>query len=287
MAATVSVLILTRNEQETLPDCLASVAWCDDIHVLDSFSTDRTVQIAESLGATVTQRVFDNYAAHRNFGLALPFRHPWVLSLDADERVSPALAAEIQQVVPAAPPAISAFRIPRRDYFLKTWLRRAQLSRWYIRLVRKDRAHYTRAVNEVLEVEGEIGDLQHPLLHFPFAKGITQWVEKHNTYSTMEAQLIDRNSGLLQPSIQSALRDPDFHTRRLHQKAIFYKLPARPLIKWTYMMFVRGAILDGPAGIAYSTLQSFYEYLIVLKTRELRAATKHREPDSESGPQAQ
>jgi hypothetical protein len=75
---------------------------------------------------------------------------------------------------------------------------------------------------------------------------------------------------LQNPSLRAALRGPGFHTRRLHQKAFFYRMPARPLIKWCYMMFVRGAILDGAAGVAYATLQSFYEYLIVLKTRELR-----------------
>jgi hypothetical protein len=66
------------------------------------------------------------------------------------------------------------------------------------------------------------------------------------------------------------LRDPDFHTRRLHQKAIFYRMPGRPLIKWLYMMFVRGAVLDGAAGVTYATLQAFYEVMIVLKTKELR-----------------
>ena len=87
----------------------------------------------------------------------------------------------------------------------------------------------------------------------------------------MEARLIYSRSGLQEPSLRTALRDPDFHTRRLHQKALFYRLPGRPAIKWSYMMFVRGALLDGPAGIAYATLQSFYEYLIVLKTKELRS----------------
>lgn len=271
MAPNVSVLILTRNEEHTLPDCLASVAWCNDVHVLDSFSTDQTVHVAQGAGAMVTQRIFDNYAAHRNVGLKLTFRHPWLFILDADERVPPELAEELQRVAASATPEISGFRVQRRDFFLNTWLKRSQLSPLYIRLVRPERGRYTRAINEVLEVEGTVGDLKNPLIHFPFSKGIAQWVEKHNVYSTMEAALICRNTGLRDPSLRTALRDPDFHTRRLHQKAIFYKLPARPLIKWLYMMFVRGAMLDGPAGVAYATLQSFYEYLIVLKTRELRA----------------
>jgi hypothetical protein len=86
----------------------------------------------------------------------------------------------------------------------------------------------------------------------------------------MEAELIHRQQGLQNPSWKTALRDPDFHTRRRHQKAIFYRLPGRPLIKWLYMMFLRGAILDGGAGLTYATLQSIYEYFIVLKTKELQ-----------------
>jgi hypothetical protein len=135
--------------------------------------------------------------------------------------------------------------------------------------VRPERARYTRAINEVLEVNGRVAELSYPMDHYPFSKGIAHWVAKHNMYSTMEAELIYRQEGLKDPSWGKALRDPDFHVRRLHQKALFYRMPGRPLIKWVYMMFVRGAVLDGAAGLAYATLQSFYEYMIVLKTREL------------------
>ena len=271
----ISVLILTRNEERDLPGALASVAWSDDIHVLDSHSTDATVALAQGAGAHVTQRPFDNYAAHRNFGFTLPFKYPWLLILDADERPTPALSAEMQQRVGAASPEVSAFRLRRRDFLLGTWLKHAQLTPLYIRLVRPERSRWTRSINEVLEVDGLIADLIEPLDHFPFSKGIAHWVDKHNRYSTMEAELIHSQSGLQNPSLRTALGlgpgDPDFHTRRLHQKALFYQLPGRHLIKWSYMMFVRGALLDGPAGIAYATLQSFYEYLIVLKTKELQA----------------
>ena len=119
-------------------------------------------------------------------------------------------------------------------------------------------------------MEGLIGDLKEPLDHFPFSKGMAHWIAKHNTYSTMEAELIVRGQGLLRPSWRSALRDPDFHTRRLHQKALFYKLPARPLLKWLYMVVVRRSFLDGWAGMTYATLQAIYEYFIVLKVNELK-----------------
>lgn len=268
----ISVLILTKNESLDLPGALASVAWSDDIHVLDSFSTDETVAIAEAAGAHVTRRPFDNHAAHRNFGFTLPFKYPWLLILDADERPTPGLSLEMQSVVRTAAPETAGYRVRRRDFLFNTWLKHAQLSPFYIRLVRPERSRYTRAINEVLEVDGTILDLHEPLDHFPFSKGISYWVERHNWYSTLEAQLIYQQQGLQNPSLRTALTDSDFHTRRLHQKALFYRMPGRPLIKWCYMMFVRGALLDGAAGIAYATLASFYEYLIVLKTREMEIA---------------
>jgi glycosyltransferase involved in cell wall biosynthesis len=271
MTQPISVLILTKNEERDIPACLASVSWCDDIHVFDSCSTDSTVAIAQQAGARVHQRPFDDYATHRNAALTtLSFKHPWVFLLDADERPTPELSREMQQVTLNAAEEISGFRLRRRDFLFGTWLKHAQISPFYIRLVRPSRARYIRAINEVLEVEGRIADLTHPLDHFPFSKGIAHWVTKHNLYSTMEAQLIHNQQGLQNPSLITALRDPDFHTRRLHQKAIFYQLPGRPLLKWLYMVFYRRAILDGAAGVTYATLQSFYEYLIVLKTKELQ-----------------
>jgi glycosyltransferase involved in cell wall biosynthesis len=269
-APPISVLILTKNEEQNLPACLASVAWSDDIHVFDSHSTDATVEIARTAGAQVHTRIFDDYATHRNAALSEPFKHPWVFLLDADERPTPELSAEMQRVVLEAPANTAGFRLRRRDFFLGAWLKHAQISPFYIRLVRPDRARYSRAVNEVLELNGPVAELVHPLDHFPFSKGIAEWIAKHNVYSTMEAELIFRQQGLQNPSLRAALTHPDFNIRRLHQKAFFYRMPARPLIKWGYMMFVRGAILDGPAGVTYATLQSIYEYFIVLKIKQLR-----------------
>ncbi|MEI9978148.1 MAG: glycosyltransferase family 2 protein [Edaphobacter sp.] len=205
----ISVLILTRNEQRDLPGCLASVSWSDDIHIFDSHSTDDTVAIARAAGAQIHTRAFDDYATHRNAALAtIPFKHPWVFLLDADERPTPNLSREMQQLALAAPPETAAFRVRRRDYLFDTWLKHAQISPFYIRLVRPERARYTRAINEVLEVEGIVADLSYPLDHYPFSKGIAHWIAKHNQYSTMEAELIAHNHGLQNPSLLSALRDP-------------------------------------------------------------------------------
>lgn len=270
----ISVLILTKDEANVLPGCLESIAWCDDIHVLDSNSTDGTQTVAADLGAHVTERRFDDYAAQRNAGLTeLPFRHEWILILDADERPSAELSAEMQQAVQHVPTATAAFRLRRRDYLWNTWLKHAQLTPTYIRLVRRGRARYDRAVNETLQVDGGVQDLTAPLQHYPFSKGIAWWVERHNRYSTMEAALFDTGAATAGASPWQALFAKSPQDRRAAQKALFYKMPGRPLIKWLFMMFVRGAVLDGPAGWTYATLQAFYEYLIVLKRRErLKAA---------------
>lgn len=265
----ISVLILTRNEEQDLPGCLDSVAWCDDVHILDSESDDRTAEIARQRGATVTTRRFDTYAAQRNAGMELPYRHNWVLVLDADERPTPELCAEMSPAIAVAPATVSGFRIRRRDFLWGTWLKHAQLTPYYVRLLRIGHAHYTRDVNEVVEVDGEIRELRSPLDHLAFSKGITHWMAKHNRYSTMEAELLARGNATRGASLFQAFFAGNFHERRVAQKAIFYELPARPLIKWFYMMFVRGALLDGSAGVMYATLHSFYEYLIEVKYREL------------------
>jgi glycosyltransferase involved in cell wall biosynthesis len=268
----ISILILTRNEEQDLPACLDSVAWSDDVHVFDSFSTDRTADVARARGAHVVQRAFDSYARQRNAALdTLPFRYPWIFLLDADERPTPALAAEMQLAVQAANETTAGFRVRRRDFLHGTWLKHAQLSPYYIRLVRRGRARYVREVNEVLEVDGQVADLTGMLDHFPFSKGTAHWLHKHNVYSTMEAEIIVSGSSRSDASLSKALFAKDFHEKRRAQKALFYSMPARPLIKWFYMVLVRRAILDGAAGITYANLQAIYEYMIVLKTRELYA----------------
>ena len=265
----ISVLILTRDEEQDLPGCLDSIPWCDDIHILDSESTDRTVEIARQRGAHVTTRHFDTYAAQRNAAMQLPFRHQWVLVLDADERPTSELSAEMLQAIAIAPASVSGYRMRRRDFLWGTWLKHAQMTPYYVRLLRVGHVHYTRDVNEVVEVDGDILELHSPLDHFAFSKGISHWIAKHNAYSSKEAELLASGNATQGASLYQALFARNFHERRVAQKAIFYELPGRPVIKWCYMMFVRGALLDGHAGVMYATLHSFYEFLIEVKCREL------------------
>jgi glycosyltransferase involved in cell wall biosynthesis len=271
----ISVLILTKNEEQDLPACLASVAWCDDVHVFDSYSDDSTVDIARAAGATITQRKFDNWAAHQNWGLQnIPFKHNWVLYIDADERVSAGLLDALQKVKPTLNDAINvAFEIRRRDFaWNNVWLKHAQVSPFYLRLFRPDKMRYERLVNPLSIPDGPVARLDGFLDHYPFSKGIRFWLSRHIGYADMEAQMRLQNlQNAVNFSIRKALFSADFTERRYHQKGFFYKMPFRPFIKWTYMVFFKMAFLDGGAGVTYATLQSVYEYFIVLKTRELLA----------------
>lgn len=274
----ISVLILTKNEQQDLPGCLESVAWSDDIHVFDSYSTDNTVAIAQAAGAQVTQRHFDNWAAHQNWGLAnLSFKYPWVFYLDADERVTPELVRSMQAAV-SNPSQDVAFRVQRRDFLNGTWLKHVQSSPFYLRLFRPEKMRYERLVNPVSIADGPVGQVAGYLDHYPFSKGIGYWFDRHNKYSTFEAQQILDNerqhlsSGGQPFSVVAAFTEKDFHARRFHQKELFYRMPARPLVKFLLLYGLKRGFLDGSAGFTYAVISSIYEYLIVLKTKELRQA---------------
>ena len=216
----ISVLILTHNEEQDLPGCLDSVAWSDDVQVFDSGSTDRTAEIARARGATVTTRAFDGYARQRNAAMQLPFRHGWVLVLDADERPTAALSAEMQLAVQGVAAEVSGYRMRRRDFLWGTWLKHAQMTPFYVRLLRVGRARYSREVNEVVEVDGRIVELSEPLDHFPFSKGLSHWIAKHNAYSTKEAEVLAAGTFVADASLKQALFARNFHERRVAQKAI-------------------------------------------------------------------
>ncbi len=264
----VSVLILTLNEEINLAGCIDSCAGCDDIVVLDSMSTDRTRDIAAAMGARVLERRFDNYAAQRNAGLTtVQYKHPWVLMIDADERMTPELAAEIQTRTSAADADLAMFRIRRKDFFLGRWLRRSSgYPSWFGRLVRAGRVRVEREVNEEYVTDGRIEHLQSHLHHYPLNKGIAYWFERHNRYSTMEAQVTQsaRSEALAWRGLVST--DPIDRRRTLKQ--IAYRMPMRPLIVFLYLYLIRLGLLDGRAGLYYSSMRAAYEMLIDLKVLE-------------------
>jgi glycosyltransferase involved in cell wall biosynthesis len=267
----ISVLILTKDEEKDLPGCLESVSWCDDIHVFDSMSGDRTIEIAKSAGAHVTQRPFDNWAAHQNWALShLPFKHPWVFYLDADERMTPDLIRAVWAAT-ADPGDCVAFRVQRRDFFRGRWLKHVQASPFYMRLFRPEKMRYERLVNPVSLPDGPVSQVSGYLDHFPFSKGMSHWIARHNSYSSLEAaQILENQRGKYRFSVMKAVTAKDFHERRFQQKELFYRIPVRPLVKFFILYVGKRGFLDGSAGFTYAVLQSIYEYFIMLKTEEQR-----------------
>ena len=265
-----SILVLTKNEQTDLPGCLQSVAWSDDVVVYDSCSTDKTAEIARSQGARVVERLFDNWASHQNWGLRnITFKHPWVFYIDADERLTPEAAEELRAIARDPSSTCVAYRIRRRDFFQGRQLKHVQTSPWYIRFFQPEFVHYERLVNPITVVDGPIGDLQHPLDHYPFSKGLSHWIARHNSYSSFEAQQILQNRVNQEPfSLRAAFLERDFNRRRFHQKELFYRLPARPLFKFLLLYVIKRGFLDGRPGFTYALLQSIYEAFIVLKVQE-------------------
>lgn len=266
----ISILILTKNEVVNLGDCLDSVAFSDDVVILDSESTDATVQIAKSFSATVLTRPFDNYAAQRNFGLAHNFKHDWVLMLDADERVPEDFVEEIRAVTNRIDNPVTLYRMRRKDIFMGRWLKRSSgYPTWFGRLFRKGQVRVEREINEEYYTSGKVALLEGHLMHYPFNKGIAYWFERHNRYSSMEAVK------LLEECAQSLAyenfisRDPML--RRKAFKALAYRLPLRPFLTFVYLYFVRFGFLDGKAGLNFCLMRAVYEILINLKIKELKS----------------
>jgi glycosyltransferase involved in cell wall biosynthesis len=268
----ISVLILTLNEEVNLEACIDSCAWCDDIVVFDSFSSDRTPVIAAGKAVRFLQRRFDNYAAQRNAALSeVIFKYPWVLMVDADERTPTNLIAEMTQAVADADPDTVLFRMRRKDFFLGRWLRRSSgYPSWFGRLMRVGRVRIEREVNEEYIADGNTLHLRSHLLHYPFNRGIGYWYERHNRYSSMEA--LAKIRARAAPLSFGSLFGADPVERRRVLKQLVYRMPMRPSIWFFYLYVFRMGFLDGRAGFAFSRMRASYELIIDLKVLELEHA---------------
>ena len=274
-----SILILTKNEQANLPACLESVVWCDDVVVLDSLSTDETCDIAARSGARVFRRPFDDFGSQRNFALdEIPFKHAWVFHLDADERFNEELRSECERMI--ALDEMSAYFVPNKIIFLGKWIKRCtQYPYPQVRLLKIGEVRFKKAGHGQREDEAKrgVGHIHIPYDHYNFSKGIADWVEKHNRYSSGEAEeLLATRSG---PIDWSGLFSGESMRRKRSLKQIHARLPGRWLVKFLYLYFLRLGFLDGYPGFVYCVLQGFYDFLIVAKVREGR----HAGHDGEGG----
>jgi glycosyltransferase involved in cell wall biosynthesis len=264
----ISVLIPTLNEERNLERCLRACSWSDDIIVFDSFSTDRTVEIARDFGARVIQRKFDNEPAQRTASLQVPFKYKWVFNPDADEVATPELCREIFNAVAAADSSVTLFRMRRKDMFQGKWIRHSSVDPWCARLYRPETISFQRVVNMTYLTTGTELKLNERLIHYAFEKGMDDWFEKHNRYSRAEAA--ESLAALEKPAPKlSEFFSSDPVVKRRAIKDLSARVPFRPLARFLYMYIVQKGFLDGSAGFQYCALIGFYEYMIVLKAEEL------------------
>lgn len=266
-----STLILTFNEEVNLPACLDSVAGCDDIVVLDSFSTDRTVEIARERGCRVYQRKFDDFGSQRNHAIDhIPFRHPWLFQLDADERFTPEFAREVQEVVRAD--QHSGYMVPNKLMFQGRWLKHAGMYPSYqMRLLKLGEIRFVKHGHGQRETDPKrgLGKMREPYLHYNFSKGLEDWFAKHNRYSTEEAKLAIEELRE-QPFSWGGVLAGDGVARRRWLKQLAARLPFRPTLRFLYVYFLCLGILDGAPGFHYARMLATFQWMIDLKMDELR-----------------
>jgi len=261
----VSVVVLTHNEERNIHRCLTSVAWADQVVVVDSGSTDETMRMARALHATVVEQPWLGFSGQREFALRLPdLKHDWVYFVDADEWVSPQLAAEISQSLRA--PACTAFAHRFRLVFQGTWIRHCGWygGSWIVRLV--DR-RYTKfdgsLVGERACVDGSIQHLVNDIVDND-SKGIAAWLHKHIRYAQLEAERRNRPTRFLQRL--RALRSYDDTqplVRAVLKDVVYPSVPAKPVVLFFYMYVLRLGLLDGRAGLRFCFFHAWYEASVV------------------------
>ena len=284
--APVSVVILTLNEEMNIAECLASCAWSDDVHVLDSGSEDRTVEIARSLGAHVHVHPFESFGKQRNWAIDnIPLKHDWVFHLDADERFTPVLVQEMNDRL-SANPSEAGFHNPHKLMFMGRWLKRSGgYPTYQMRLFHKSRMRFKDYGHGQREdTDQSVGVFEQPYLHYAFSKGLYDWIDKHNRYSSLEALEVigSRRESLRMRNLFSA--DPV--RRRRTWKELGYHLPFRPMVRWFVIMFVLGGVFEGRAGYTYAKLVAMYEQMITLKLRLLKKSSTIRGFEKDTAPQA-
>jgi glycosyltransferase involved in cell wall biosynthesis len=256
----VSVIAITHNEASNIAAALDSVRWADELIVVDSESTDDTTAIARQYTDRVVVRRWEGYSSQKNFAASLA-NHDWILSLDADERVTPALAQEIRETL-AASPAHAAYTVPRVSWHLGRWIRSTD---WYpdyqLRLYRRSAGRWTgEHVHEMVSVQGTVGRLQSELQHFPY-RDIADHLEtigRYTTYAARQMQEDGRRSGLAQLAFQ-------------------------PPLAFLRNYIARRGFRDGSAGFVVSVLNAYYVFLKFAKLWELQRASssERRRPNAE------
>ncbi len=267
-----SVVILTCNEVDNLTACLDSLATVtDDVHVVDSGSTDGTVALAQQRGVAVQCHSFEGFGSQRNWAIDhLDHQYPWVFHLDADEQFTPELAAEIESVLQRNDSTVGYY-VANRLMLGGRWLRYAgNYPTYQLRLFRWDAVRFENHGHGQREVtEGPLGYLRQPYVHYGFSKGMEAWFRKHAGYARDEArQAVAQQRPLVHEIVQCVARDRV--VRRRAWKAVSYRLPMRSALRWLHTMVLKRGLLDGRAGWTYARMLAIYEAMIAVEIEAVR-----------------
>lgn len=291
-ALPVTAIVLTYNEERNLPDCLASlVGWCARVFVVDSGSTDRTVSIARKLGAEVVVHSFEHYGAQRNWALdTLPIETPWVLNVDADERVSPELRASIADAVARDDPAVPGYLVSRRTMFMGRWIRHGgHYPAWHLRLFRTGIGRCEeRLYDQHFHVPGRVERLPGDLID-TLTPDVATFVRRHVRWAELEAD--EQESAIAIGRVPARLRSRNAIERRRWLRHAYNRLPlfVRPVLYFLYRYVVRLGVLDGREGLVFHFIQGFWYRMMVdalLFERRLRRARAGGAPALEDAAQA-
>lgn len=279
MGARLAIIVLTKDEEANLPALLDSVRALDaEIWVVDSGSGDATVAIARAAGCRVVEHPFENYAAQRNWAFAnLPVDAPWTLSLDADERLTPELVAELRDLLAGPEPAFAGYMLRKRTVFMGRWLRHGgQYPAWHLRLARTGRVRCEdRLYDQHFVVDGPVGRLRHDYVDVLTAD-LTSWIARHNRWASLEAEEIlrqQREGATARGQVAARFFGSPIERRRFLRHRVYQRFPlfVRPFLFWIYGYVLRLGFLDGVPGLVFHTLQRFwFRFLVDAKIYEMR-----------------
>lgn len=265
----ITVIILTKNEEADLPYCLESVKWCDDVHVLDSGSTDKTFGIVQKYCVNWITNPFESFGQQRNFALDnINIKNEWILFLDADEVVSENFREAVIKATSNAFDSVAGFYCCWKMMLEGKWLKHCDnFPKWQFRLMRKNRARFMDFGHSQKEssVKGVILYITEPYIHNGFSKGWVYWIERHNRYSTQEA--IARLK--FRPPLRNVL-DRHASIRNVALKSWLSIVPGWPILRFIQAYFLNLGFMEGQQGFIYCINMAYYEFLIQLKMRELK-----------------
>jgi glycosyltransferase involved in cell wall biosynthesis len=264
----ISVIVLTKNEEADLPACLASLSWCRDIHVVDSESSDNTCQVAQRFGANVLINSFNSFAQQRNWAIDnCPINSEWILFVDADERSTLAFYTAVIKAIQSASISIAGFYCCSKTILGDRWLKRSDnFPKWQFRLLRRERATFSDSGHGQKEglVNGDIDYINEPYLHFAFSRGWYSWEQKHLRYAIEDAQEL-----LSASFIFVQLFSPHGSVRHSAIKHMARRIPFWPHVRFVFTYFLSGGFLDGSEGFLYSRKLFWYEVQVSKNLRLL------------------